>query len=64
MEELAEKADKLRDEFLALMDEDVLAFNEFMQAMRLPKDTDEDKAKRSVAMQEALKRLHLCRWRR
>ncbi|HOM97724.1 MAG TPA: cyclodeaminase/cyclohydrolase family protein [Acetomicrobium sp.] len=59
MEELAEKADKLRDEFLALMDEDVLAFNEFMQAMRLPKDTDEDKAKRSVAMQEALKKAAL-----
>ena len=64
MEELAEKADKLRDEFLALMDEDVLAFNEFMQAMRLPKDTDEDKAKEALPCRKPLKRLHLCRWRR
>ena len=64
MEELAEKADKLRDEFLALMDEDVLAFNEFMQAMRLPKIQMKIRPKEALPCRKPLKRLHLCRWRR
>jgi len=59
MEELARKADNLRDEFLALMDEDTAAFNDFMDAMRLPKNSDEEKTKRNSAMQEALKQAAL-----
>ena len=59
MEELAAKADDLRDRFFALMDEDTAAFNDFMDAMRLPKNSDEEKARRSAAMQEALKKAAL-----
>lgn len=53
------EAVKLRDEFLALMDEDTEAFNEVMAAFKLPKETDEEKAFRSARIQEAYKRATL-----
>lgn len=37
----------------ALVDKDTEAFAAYMQAMKLPKDSDEDKAKRKEAMQAA-----------
>ena len=40
---------------LDLVDEDTNAFNKIMDAFRLPKDTEEDKAKRHEAIQEATK---------
>ncbi len=49
----AEKVQKLRDELTFLVDEDTQAFNKFMEAMKLPKDTDEQKAAREAKMQEA-----------
>ena len=42
-------------DFLQAIDDDTLAFNRLMDAMHLPKDTDEQKAIRSAAMQEATK---------
>ena len=36
-----------------IIDEDTQAFNAFMEALKLPKDTDEQKAKRSKAMSDA-----------
>ena len=55
MKEVAAKAGALKDEFLALIDEDSNAFNKIMAAFKLPKDTDEAKKARSAAIQEATK---------
>ncbi|MGD8628443.1 MAG: cyclodeaminase/cyclohydrolase family protein, partial [bacterium] len=46
---------RLKDEFLADVDRDTDAFNKVMAASRLPKKTDEDKAARKAAMEEANK---------
>jgi formiminotetrahydrofolate cyclodeaminase len=55
MKEVAAKAGALKDDFLALIDEDSNAFNKIMAAFKLPKDTDEAKKARSAAIQEATK---------
>ncbi len=52
---LGEKAQKVKDEFLKLVDEDTNAFNKFMAARKLPKKTDEEKAEREKALEEAAK---------
>jgi glutamate formiminotransferase/formiminotetrahydrofolate cyclodeaminase len=44
---------QIKDELLFLVDEDTNAFNNVMDAFGLPKTTDEEKAKRSSAIQEA-----------
>ncbi|MDP4281414.1 MAG: glutamate formimidoyltransferase [Bacteroidota bacterium] len=51
----AEKGQKFKDELLFLVDEDTRAFNRIMSAFGLSKATDEDKKKRSAAIQEATK---------
>ncbi|MGF7060596.1 cyclodeaminase/cyclohydrolase family protein [Brassicibacter mesophilus] len=51
-----EKAMKLVDRLNELVDEDTTAFNDYMDAIKLPKETDEEKAARKVAMEEALKK--------
>ncbi len=45
----------LIDEFLLAVDDDTQAFNRLMDAMHLPKDTDEQKAIRREAMENATK---------
>lgn len=55
MQEVAQKAGALKDQFLAFIDEDSNAFNKIMAAFKLPKDTDEAKKARSAAIQEATK---------
>jgi len=49
------RAEALREELTRGIDEDVVAFNTLMGAYGLPRATDEDKAKRSEAIQTALK---------
>jgi formiminotetrahydrofolate cyclodeaminase len=49
------RSEALRRTLLACIDEDVAAFNLYSAAARLPKDTDEQKAARSAAIQKALK---------
>jgi methenyltetrahydrofolate cyclohydrolase len=49
------KAEKLRAELTAAIDEDVVAFNAVMGAYGLPRATDEDKAARAAAIQTALR---------
>jgi glutamate formiminotransferase/formiminotetrahydrofolate cyclodeaminase len=49
----AVKAQQLKDELLFLVDEDTAAFNKVMDAFGLPKETAEDKAARSAAIQLA-----------
>jgi glutamate formiminotransferase/formiminotetrahydrofolate cyclodeaminase len=51
----AVKAQQLKDELLLLVDEDTAAFNKVMDAFALPKDSAEEKAARSAAMELATK---------
>jgi glutamate formiminotransferase/formiminotetrahydrofolate cyclodeaminase len=51
----AVKAQQLKDELLFLVDEDTSAFNKVMAAFALPKESAEEKAKRSAAIQSANK---------
>lgn len=53
--DVAVKGQALKDELLRLVDEDTNAFNKIMNAFGLPKKTDEEKAARSAAIQEATK---------
>ncbi len=50
---IATKAQGIKDQLLFLVDEDTAAFNKVMDAFRLPKDTDLEKAARSAAIQSA-----------
>ena len=51
----AVKGQKIKDELLSLVDEDTNSFNKVMDAFGLPKSTDEEKASRSAAIQDATK---------
>jgi formiminotetrahydrofolate cyclodeaminase len=55
MKEVAAKAAALKEQFLALIDEDSAAFNKIMAAFKLPKATDADKKVRHEAIQDATK---------
>ena len=50
-----EKGIAFQNELLRLVDEDTNAFNKIMEAFRLPKDSEEEKALRNVAIQQATK---------
>lgn len=57
-EEFSEWADKgqgIKSELIQLVDEDTRAFNKIMDAFGLPKNTDEEKALRTAAIQDATK---------
>ena len=49
----AEKAQQIKDELLFLVDEDTRSFNAIIEAMRLPKDTAEEKAVRKEGISKA-----------
>lgn len=49
----AEKGQKIKDELIALVDEDTNAFNKIMNAFGLPKNSDQEKAIRDQAIQDA-----------
>jgi glutamate formiminotransferase/formiminotetrahydrofolate cyclodeaminase len=51
----AVKAQQLKDELLALVDEDTTAFNKVMDAFALPKESVEEKVARSAAIEKATK---------
>jgi glutamate formiminotransferase/formiminotetrahydrofolate cyclodeaminase len=51
----AMKAQQLKDELLALVDEDTAAFNKVMDAFALPKESAEEKAARAAAIERATK---------
>ena len=51
--EYADQAQELKDQLLKLVDEDTRAFNEIINAVRLPKGTPEEKANRAQAMEDA-----------
>jgi len=51
----AEKAKVIKDELLLLVDEDTKAFTRIMDAVRMPKVTDQEKSVRAKAMEKATK---------
>ncbi len=53
--DIAVHGQQLKNELLHLVDEDTNAFNKIMNAFGLPKKTDEEKAARSAAIQDATK---------
>jgi formiminotetrahydrofolate cyclodeaminase len=54
-----EASEKLRAAFTRLVDADTAAFNKVMEAYGLPKESDDQKALRSAAVQEATKEASL-----
>jgi glutamate formiminotransferase/formiminotetrahydrofolate cyclodeaminase len=54
-DEIGVAGQRLKDEFLADVDRDTEAFNRVMDAMRMPKKTDEDNAAREAALETANK---------
>ncbi len=52
---VAEKAQELKADLLSSVDEDTNAFDDYMEAKRMPKSTEEERKKRKKAMQEGLK---------
>lgn len=53
--EVGKKADALKARYVDVIDRDTQAFNAVSAVFQMPKDTDEQKAARAAAMQEALK---------
>jgi glutamate formiminotransferase len=53
--DVAEKGKMYMDQLLKMVDEDTNAFNRIMDALSLPKKTDEEKAARKKAIQDATK---------
>lgn len=56
MKDIRDKVENLRAQLTQMMAEDVAAFNTVMAAYRLPKNTDEEKAARTAAIQAASKK--------
>ena len=54
-----ENAEKLKTEFLLLAEKDAEVFSEVMEAYKLPHETDQEKADRNQAVEEASKRAAL-----
>jgi glutamate formiminotransferase/formiminotetrahydrofolate cyclodeaminase len=52
---LADRAQELKDALVRGVDEDTQAFDEVIAGMRMPKDTEEERALREVAIQEGYK---------
>ena len=55
MEEAGIEGQRLKERFIADVDRDTAAFNRVMDAMRLPKKSDEEKTARDSAIEEATK---------
>lgn len=55
MKEIAAKASPFKEVFAVAIDKDADAFDGYMKAMKLPKETDEDKKIRSAEMQKCIK---------
>ncbi len=50
--EIAKKGQNTKDELVKAIDDDTSAFDEVIKAMRMPKDTDEEKEYRHIEMQK------------
>jgi formiminotetrahydrofolate cyclodeaminase len=56
MKSVRDESEKVRRRLMDMVAEDIAAFDSIMIAYRLPKATDDDKARRSAAIQAALRR--------
>ena len=56
MQEFADHTTLAAERFLDAIDEDKKAFETYMDAIRLPKDTQDERAARAIAMQKAAKK--------
>ncbi|XP_069692124.1 formimidoyltransferase-cyclodeaminase-like [Periplaneta americana] len=56
MRELIPIMHRAMSNFVPLIDADTAAFNQYMEALKLPKKTDEEVAARNLALQEGLKK--------
>jgi methenyltetrahydrofolate cyclohydrolase len=55
MQGVRDQSEKLRGRLTAMVAEDIAAFDGLMAAYRLPKSSDEDKARRALAIQTSLR---------
>lgn len=55
IKEILKRSEQLRKQLTLLVDKDTEAFNEVMKALKMPKDTDEQKEKRRQALQKGYK---------
>ena len=55
IEALLAQSEALRHDMVGLLEADVAAYTAYSQTAKMPKDTDEEKAVRAAAMQDALK---------
>jgi formiminotetrahydrofolate cyclodeaminase len=53
--EILKKSEQLREDLTELIDRDTEAFNEVIAALKMPKDTEEQKAQRKTVLQTAFK---------
>jgi len=56
MREIIPPLHRITKQLIPMVDADTNAFNDYMEAIKMPKNTDEEKALRSAAMQEGLKK--------
>ncbi|MGQ9603323.1 MAG: glutamate formimidoyltransferase [bacterium] len=59
VERIGTRAQTLKKDFLSCVDRDTDAFNKVMEAMRLPKKTEEEIAQRKISLEEATKQATL-----
>ena len=59
MEGVLTEADRLSARLMELVDKDTDAYNLVTDAFKMPKETDDEKAKRSAAIQDATKQAAL-----
>ena len=55
MRDIQNRCEQLREKLLGDIDRDCTSFDGYIAALKLPKDTDEQKSARTAAMQQALK---------
>ena len=55
IKKILQESEHLRSELSELIDKDTIAFNEVMKALKMPKETDEQKEKRRQALQSGYK---------
>lgn len=55
MAKLIKQSEKFRSQLITLIDEDVQAFTHVSEAMKMPRDTEDEKTIRSERLEEALK---------
>ncbi len=55
LEKLITASDRARKQFLSLINDDTVAFNDILNSYKLPKNNDNEKKKRTLAIQRATK---------